>query len=67
MVAERLLCVASRGPREEAEGGQFLDGVGSVSSRRVCGLLSGMQRRIGVTGGGGRRGEGDRVQIVVRR
>ena len=67
MVAERLLCVASRGPREEAEGGQFLDGVGSVISLRVCGLLSGMQRRIGVTGGGGRREEGDRVHIVVRR
>ena len=44
-----------------------MDGVGSVSSLRVCGLLSRMQRRIGVTGGGGRREEGDRVQIVVRR
>ena len=44
-----------------------MDGVGSVISLRVCGLLSRMQRRIGVTGGGGRREEGDRVQIVVRR
>ena len=50
-----------------------MDGVGSVSSLRVCGLLSRMQRRIGVTGGGGRRGEGlsrnifilDRVALVV--